>query len=265
MKTQHLEFPARHLRLQYVDHGSGPRTLLFLHGWCINLSYWQAQIDHFRTDYRVVAVDLPGFGASRVERSTWSIEAMATDLKQLIEALDLTQVVIVGHSMSGELGLETALQAGDRVVGLVGVDNFKFVGMEVPADLQEIYSGIVSRFTTDFPNAAQELADRFFFHPATPVAVRERIHQAYRSADPAVAVPIFYALLHYSTSVPEKLAQLPFPLHLIGSDTPPPYLPVLEQQLRHGVYVSLMPETGHYPMIEQPVAFNAALQQIMTQ
>jgi pimeloyl-ACP methyl ester carboxylesterase len=39
--------------------------LLFVHGWCINKSYWESQMKYFRDKYTVVAMDLPGHGAVR--------------------------------------------------------------------------------------------------------------------------------------------------------------------------------------------------------
>ena len=48
--------------ISYVNEGKGKPTLLFVHGWCGSLNYWTAQIEAFKTNYNVVAVDLPGYG-----------------------------------------------------------------------------------------------------------------------------------------------------------------------------------------------------------
>ena len=58
--------------IDYTDSGTGDTTLLFVHGWCINKTYWSAQVKHFDKRYRVVTIDLPGFGRSGKNRSVWT-------------------------------------------------------------------------------------------------------------------------------------------------------------------------------------------------
>ena len=258
------ELPTRRLSLNYRDEGAGDLTLLFMHGWNIDLGYWDAQVEAFRNQYRCIAIDLPGFGNSRIERTEWTIEAMATDIVSFIDELGLHRVVIIGHSMSGELGLETALQAGDRVIGLVGVDNFKFVDMEMPQEVMDAFGNIVSRFHTDYESAVTDMANAFFFHEETTDEVQERIVKAYREADQSVAVPIFMGLLQYSAQVNAKLGQLPFPLHILGNDTPPPFESGLQAHCAKGYALHFVPGTGHYPMIEKPTEFNRELGKIIS-
>src|ERR1700761_288990 len=50
------------VNIAYSDTGKGDTTLLFVHGWAINRGYWSEQVKHFSSRYRVVAIDLPGFG-----------------------------------------------------------------------------------------------------------------------------------------------------------------------------------------------------------
>ncbi|MCB0620614.1 MAG: alpha/beta hydrolase, partial [Saprospiraceae bacterium] len=108
--------------------GEADTTLLFIHGWNINKEYWQAQIDHFCPRYQVVAIDLPGFGKSGRNRSNWAIEVYGRDILQIIRTLELKNVVLIGHSMSGDVMLEAARQDPSAMIGLIGVDNFKEVG-----------------------------------------------------------------------------------------------------------------------------------------
>src|SRR5690554_1658295 len=48
----------------YSQAGNGDQTLFFVHGWCINQTYWKEQIAIFSENYKTVAIDLPGFGKS---------------------------------------------------------------------------------------------------------------------------------------------------------------------------------------------------------
>ena len=49
-------------------HGDGKFTLLFVHGWCIDQSYWSNQVAAFNSNYKIVTIDLPGFGKSGTNR-----------------------------------------------------------------------------------------------------------------------------------------------------------------------------------------------------
>ncbi|MDB5060682.1 MAG: hypothetical protein JWP67_525, partial [Mucilaginibacter sp.] len=83
---------SNNVRIDYTDTGSGDTTLLFVHGWCINKSYWADQIAHFSKGYRVVAIDLPGFGKSGKNRKVWNTTAFGEDIKNVITQLDLKNV-----------------------------------------------------------------------------------------------------------------------------------------------------------------------------
>ncbi|MBL4678297.1 MAG: alpha/beta hydrolase [Mucilaginibacter sp.] len=49
------------VNIAYTDSQAGDTTLLFVHGWCINKSYWQDQVNYFSKNYRVITIDLPGY------------------------------------------------------------------------------------------------------------------------------------------------------------------------------------------------------------
>jgi non-heme chloroperoxidase len=85
----------------YKDWGSGP-TILFSHGWPLSADAWDGQMVFFgQRGYRVVAHDRRSHGRST---QTWDgnhMDQYADDLAELIEALDLKDIVIVGHSTGG--------------------------------------------------------------------------------------------------------------------------------------------------------------------
>src|SRR5882672_2565518 len=87
------------VRIDYTDSGKGDTVLLFVHGWCINKRYWSDQKAHFKYKYRVVAVDLPGFGQSGKNRKIWTTQAFGSDIDTVMAALNLRNVILIGHSM----------------------------------------------------------------------------------------------------------------------------------------------------------------------
>ncbi|MEL7030100.1 MAG: alpha/beta hydrolase, partial [Pseudomonadota bacterium] len=113
---------AEGVAISYAASGEGETTLVFIHGWSCDRSYWRNQVDLFDDAYRVIAVDLAGHGASGSDRETWSMEAFGADVAAAARADDAQRVVLVGHSMGGPVMLETARLLGDRVVAMIGVD-----------------------------------------------------------------------------------------------------------------------------------------------
>jgi len=79
--------------------------LLFVHGFPLNHTMWQAQIDHFGLTRRVLAPDLRGFGGSDVTRGPVKMEQFADDLANLLDVCEVKQpVAFCGLSMGGYIG-----------------------------------------------------------------------------------------------------------------------------------------------------------------
>ena len=126
--------------IDYTDSEKGDTTLLFVHGWCLNKSYWVNQVAFFSKRYRVVTIDLPGFGLSGKNRNDWSTANYATDVNAVINQLHLKKVILIGHSMAGDIVLKAAINNPNKVISLVGVDNFKAIGHTLSA--QELKNNI---------------------------------------------------------------------------------------------------------------------------
>ncbi|MEQ1571098.1 MAG: alpha/beta hydrolase [Myxococcota bacterium] len=103
----------------YVDTGGDRPVLLLVHGLSSSLSFWDAQIASFAADYRVVAVDLPGFGASDRPDAPYTPPWYADQLIAFLDALQIDRVTWVGHSMGGQIGMHAALRHPERLDRLV--------------------------------------------------------------------------------------------------------------------------------------------------
>ena len=123
------------IRLHYIDYGSGP-TVLLIHG---NGS--QARdfvgcglIEQLATRYRVIAIDRPGFGYSERPRDRlWTPKAQASVLQHACVALGVERPIVLGHSFGTQVALALALEAPERVRGLVLVSGYYFPTLRLDA------------------------------------------------------------------------------------------------------------------------------------
>ena len=97
----------------YVElNPKGQQTVLFIHGLGSYLKFWRYQLDAFAAQgYRVIAVDLPGYGKSDKPSSfPYTMEAMADAVHELAQKLDAGKPILVGHSMGGQTTLSYAIR-----------------------------------------------------------------------------------------------------------------------------------------------------------
>jgi pimeloyl-ACP methyl ester carboxylesterase len=110
------------VRISYRTAGRGPRALVFVHGWCSNLTHWQAQLDHFGDRHRVLAVDRRGHGRSDAPARGYTAKQHAADLASVIAEERMRRVVVVAHAGGGPGALAFARDNPSLVEALVLVD-----------------------------------------------------------------------------------------------------------------------------------------------
>ena len=103
-------------RITYREAGDG-LPLVFLHGINIHSGIWMNQFDHFANKYHVIAWDAPSYGGSAAREADVGVYAGA--LCELLDALGLDKVILVGHSMGGIIGGGFASQFPERLAALV--------------------------------------------------------------------------------------------------------------------------------------------------
>ena len=249
----------------FIDHnscGGGDTTLLFVHGWAIDQKDWSHQVEDFCPDYHVVTIDLPGSGTSGKNREGWTVEDYAGDVRAVIEQLHLEKVVLIGHSMAGaNISLEAALD-NDKVLAVVGVDNFKGVAGAYSDDMKARIADFIDQLRTSFDATAEAYARRGLFQPTTDSAVVRRVLQSIQEVDPAVAAAAMAGVFDYAPRAGERLSQLEKPLYLINSSATPTDAAELRAT---GVTVKVrdVGPTGHYPMLEAPEAFDSRLREVL--
>ena len=117
----------QNLAVSYSDEGAGPVVVL-LHGWGVDAQNL-ASIKQALTDrYRVISIDLPGFGASEIPKTAWRVRDYARFVADLLVKLGVQELhALVGHSFGGRitlLGVGEAILRPQQVV-LIGSAGIK--------------------------------------------------------------------------------------------------------------------------------------------
>lgn len=111
--------PDAPVKLYYYEEGKGP-PLLLIHGFGASTYTWRHVAPELAKSYRVIAVDLKGFGQSdKPFDGRYSVYDQAELLAQLIEDKDLRDLTLVGHSFGGGVALLLALEANRRLDGRI--------------------------------------------------------------------------------------------------------------------------------------------------
>ncbi len=258
MHTEH-----EHLPLHYVEKGSGNITLLFVHGSFIDHSYWQSQIHFFSEKYHVVALDLAGHGQSGKNRTDWTIEAFGKDVIALIQQLHLQNVILIGHSMGGDVILEAAVAHPAPIIGFIAIDTFKMAGTEMPPEFKAQIPVILQQMQDNFANASEWYARQALVTPETDEKTTNRVINDFRNAYAPMGVRTTEAVFNYWQRERDLLQQLRFKLYLIQCDYYPTNEAALQEHVKSGYDITYMHASSHYPMIEKPEDFNRLLQQVI--
>lgn len=256
------------VRLHYREVGQG-NPLLFLHGYACSMDVWDHQVLELSRDYRCITLDLRGHGDSDKPDSAYSLEELAGDIGAVVEQLDLHNLVLVGHSIGAALALLFLLDghgaARTRKAVLAGASITRYTATaEQPwgpdeataqaslAALRTAYAEVLHAFVDSclpaqgFPGARARLL---------AAALRLPLFAAYRFGEAMAAF-----------DMRARLSSVPVPVALLhGRDdgiVDPRWIEYSAARLPD-CRVAWMDECGHFPMIEQPAAFNSCLRAVL--
>ncbi|ABC29318.1 predicted Hydrolase or acyltransferase (alpha/beta hydrolase superfamily) [Hahella chejuensis KCTC 2396] len=111
------------LQIHYRDVGEGP-TIVLLHGIMSSLHTWEGWIEELRKNYRVIALDLPGYGLTGgpEDADDFDEDYVYTRFSKFIRRLELTRFSLAGNSFGGYLSARYAAEHPEQVEKLILVD-----------------------------------------------------------------------------------------------------------------------------------------------
>jgi sigma-B regulation protein RsbQ len=244
--------------IAYDVRGTGETALVFIHCWSCDRTFWKGQVDAFAADYRVVALDLGGHGASGRDRQTWTIPGLAGDVQAVVEALDLKRAILVGHSMGGPVALEAARRMPQRVVGVVLVDTIHNAETAPPP---ELFDQIGARLQSDFKGTMAEFIHSMFPQGADP-AIADWVIGKATATDPKISRELFLDFKNFDAK--RALSAVHVPIRAVNAS--PPIVPAtaIEINRKYADFDAVQVEgVGHFLMLEKPQVFNARLRDLL--
>lgn len=260
-------------RANVVELGDGP-PLLLVHGLSGCWQNWLENVPHFARTHRVVAVDLPGFGASELPRGEISIPGYARFLEQVCDLMSIDAAAVVGNSMGGYVAAELAIASPQRVERLMLVSAAGITTEYLHRDAIMTGTRVVAAVATRAAARHEWLARRpglrrialsfVVRHPerlSAPLA-----HELMAGSGKPGFLPAMEAILVHRIS--ERLPQIACPTLVVwGEDDR--VIPVRDAkrfgELILDARVVVLPDTGHVAMLERPERFNALLEEFLTE
>lgn len=273
MERQYIDVDGT--RVAYVDSGGDKPPLVFIHGLSSYTSFWSKQLEAFTDTHRVLALDLPGYGASDRPDAPCNPPWYADFVLDWLDELDVDQASFVGHSMGGQIAITLALEHPERVEKLAlaapaGIETFDAgYGRWMKGWWHEgraMHSGereVRTAFTMAVFNKTDDGVERLIEE-----RVRMGKHKSFEGTSVAVSRSIA-GMIDYP--VADRLGELKMPVLLVfGTDDrmiPNPIFnggrtKTIAKQGERAIpqcELVLIPKAGHTVHHDAPDEFNAAL------
>ena len=101
------------------DLGGTGKALVFLHGFCESKEIWSDFTKQLLPEYRVVLLDLPGYGENNAPREKYSIDNNADFVREVLQYLNIDKCILIGHSMGGYTAMSFAEKYPELLSGVV--------------------------------------------------------------------------------------------------------------------------------------------------
>lgn len=241
--------------------GSGTRPMMFAHGFGCDQNMWRLVTPAFEKDYRIVLFDYVGSGKSDLaaydpDRYA-SLDGYADDILRICEALDLQDVVLVGHSVSSMIGVLAANREPDRFSDLVLIGPSPRYINEAPSYVggfeRSDIEGLLEMMDKNYVGWANYLAPAIMKNPDRP-ELGEELTESFCSTDPVIARRFAEATFFADNRADLAAVEVPTLILQCSEDliAPPEVGAFMHQHLPASTFRQ-MEATGHCPHMSHPV------------
>lgn len=252
-------------RIAYLDGGAG-EPMLLLHGYAAEKDHWIRYARHFTGSYRVVIPDVPGFGEStRNWKARYDIMTQVARLKRFADLLGLRRIHIAGNSMGGALAAQFAATYPELVRSVVLMDSHGVTAPKQNDFMRDLAQG-KNRLDLASPADFNRLQRIIFVRsPWIPFFAKGVIAGRLYEARP-FNEKVMSELRKYPAPLEPVLGRIPAPVLVLWGDSDQildrSSIEVFRKKLPTCA-VSVLPQCGHSPMLEQPAISAARVSRFM--
>jgi 3-oxoadipate enol-lactonase len=249
----------------YEIHGKqGAPWLAFSHSLACSVRMWDAQIEAFKDRFRILAYDTRGHGKSAAPAGPYTLEAMADDLRALVSHLDIQRLHFVGLSMGGMIGQTFAIKYPGVFSSLTLADTTS----RYPAEAAPLWQErIRTAETKGMQPLVQPTLERWFTAP-----FRQNNPDIVRKIATAISTTPVAGYAGCCAAIPKinvtaRLKDIKCPVLVICGEQDPGTPPAMAREIHQnapGSRLAMIPQAAHLSNLEQPEAFNRALEGFLT-
>jgi pimeloyl-ACP methyl ester carboxylesterase len=255
-------------------------VLVFIHGWAGSTRYWKSTAQNFTDRYDCLLYDLRGFGQSRLPRPLpdavqqlgYELEGYADDLAIFLDQLGVDRVVLNAHSTGASIAVLFAAQYPDRVEQVIltchGVFEYNALAFKAFHQVGGYVVAFRPAWLKQIPAVDRMFMARFLKQPI-PAADRKAFLEDFLIADQEAALGTIYTAVSEKAAIemPQAYAKITVPTLLISGEFDQ-IIPVklgkkaaaFNPQVKHVI----MPNTGHFPMLEDRATYLQQVSQFLS-
>ena len=255
------------LSVSYSDEGpvEAP-VVIFIHGFPLNKSMWDLQLEALRVEYRVIAYDIRGHGDSDTGYEDFSIDLFANDLISFMDSLNIRKAAICGLSMGGYIALNAIGNHPERFEALILCDT------QYIADTPEVRENRLAAIQNIRKNGLEDYAHESIKNLFAPVSLlsKETEIASVREMIVNTSERSIYNSLHALAIRKETsaiLSDIKIPvLILVGEEdkiTPPEMAESMHKKIK-GSQLNIIEHAGHLCNMENPFEFNYQIRKFIS-
>ena len=246
------------VRLHHVEAGSGDPPFVFVHGWCCDHTFFQPQFDLFKASHRVMAMDLRGCGESDKPAEGYDIPTLTDDVAALCRELGMSNIVLIGHSLGGMIGVEMAARHPSLVGAVVAVDPGPItITPESRAILEALLAGLEG---PDGVAVRRTYVDDMFL-PTDDANVRRKISETMNAVPMEIAAAVIRGAIEWNGVGALKLGDAP--VLVISSGPGGSNDPARLRAARANVQIGITIGAGHFIQFDARDQVNAMIERFM--
>ena len=253
---------------KYVDQGTG-HVILFVHGFPLDHSMWQGQLEELAGDFRVIAPDLAGFGKSDKVEGTLGMAQLADGLAALLDACKLdAPVAFCGLSMGGYVGWQMWQRHAGRLSHLIQCDTRAIADAPEVARGRQMMAANLVQGNLSVAEVAEGLTPRLFADSTMKrdPSVVQGTKDVIRNCPPETVAAAQLGMAGRE-DFSDRLASIETPCLVVCGEhdviSPAEEMKGIAASMPNAEYVEIA-GVGHMAPLEDPATFNRHLREFFT-